>query len=77
MNLHTEESNSLKEIEIQEEKRTFSINVEHLSNLEALAYWERTSMKEIIDEALTQYFQDKKVKPLPSEKKKRRGRKPA
>ena len=36
--------------------------------IKALAYWERLSIKEVIHEALTQYMENKKVKPVPQKR---------
>ena len=79
MNLHTEENDSIEEIEIQEEKRTFSISTELLEKIEQEAYWERMTNKEVVHEALIQYFDGRSLRPLPDSYKKnkvKRGRKP-
>ena len=78
MNLHTEETDNTEDIEIQEEKRTFSISTELLEKIEQEAYWERMTNKDVLHEALNQYFEGRSLKPLPdSYKKAKRGRKPA
>ncbi|MFB9864079.1 hypothetical protein [Rufibacter immobilis] len=67
-----------EEIEVQEVKRTFAINQELFEKLEQAAYWDRTTQKDVLNEALAQYFQGKDIKPIPSSyNKPRRGRKPA
>ena len=77
MNVYTEEKDNIEEIEIQEEKRTFSISTELLEKIEQEAYWERMTNKDVLHEALYQYFADKELKPLPASfKKPKKGRKP-
>jgi len=64
--------------EEQEVKRTFGIYAGLFEKMEQVAYWERTTQKHILNEALAQYFATKDIKPIPSNyKKPRRGRKPA
>ena len=77
MNLYTKENGNLEEVEIQEEKRTFSISTELLEKIEQMAYWKRMTNKEVVHEALYQYFENKNLKPLPASfKKPKKGRKP-
>ena len=45
MNLQIEENDNLEGVKIQEEKRTFSIDVELLEKIEQVAYWERMTNK--------------------------------
>ncbi|AMM52448.1 hypothetical protein TH61_16370 [Rufibacter sp. DG15C] len=67
----------IEEVDIQEVKRTFAIREDLFEKLEQEAYWERTTQKDILNEALAQYFADKSVKAIPSTyNKPRRGRKP-
>ncbi len=47
-------------------RHTAIIREEYLNKLKSLAYWERKQIKEVIDEALSNYLKDKKVKPAPS-----------
>ena len=65
------------EVEIIEEKRTFAIDSELLAKMEMESYWQRLTHKEIIHLALTQYFSNKDLKPVPATfKKNKRGPKP-
>ena len=74
MNINTEEKGNLEEIEIVEEKRTFAIDTELLAKMEMESYWERLTHKEIVHLALTQYFSNKDLKPVPATyKKNKRG----
>jgi len=41
-----------------------------VEKLRALAYWERTQMKDVIEELLEIYVASKDIKPIPKEKKK-------
>lgn len=43
-------------------RATFIVREENLSKLKALAYWERKGIKEVVDDALSSYLSDKKVK---------------
>lgn len=49
-------------------RATFIVDQEHNESIKAVAYWERMSVKEVVHEALTQYLQAKKVKPMPKKK---------
>ena len=40
------------------------IRDEHLAKIDALAYRKNRQKKDILDEALNEYFQNKRVKPL-------------
>ena len=42
-----------------ETRATFIVNEEVLSKLKALAYWERKQIKEVVNEALTEYLKTK------------------
>lgn len=42
-------------------RATFILKKEYIDKLKALSYWERTTIKEIIDEALSGYLQDKDI----------------
>ncbi len=46
-------------------RATFIVREEHLEKIKALSYWERKDIKEVVDEALTEYLKGKKVKPRP------------
>lgn len=49
-------------------RATFIVREEKLSRLKALAYWERKEIKEIVDEAITEYLADKEIKPAKDNK---------
>ena len=42
-------------------RATFILRKNHLEKLKALAYWERRTIKEVIDEALESYLKDKRI----------------
>ena len=42
---------------------TFILRKEYLEKIRALAYWERISIKDVIDEALGNYLKRKRIKP--------------
>ena len=42
-------------------RATFILRERHLEELKALAYWERQTIKEVIDEALGSYLKGKKI----------------
>ncbi|MCX7705717.1 MAG: hypothetical protein N2115_05615 [bacterium] len=46
-------------------RATFIVREEHLEKIKALSYWERKDIKNVVDEALSQYLKNKKVKPVP------------
>jgi hypothetical protein len=48
-------------------RATFILRKRHLEELKELAYWERRTIKEVIDEALRAYLQGKSTKPLRKE----------
>ena len=45
-------------------RATFIVSEALLSKVKGYAYWERRSIKAIVEEALEQYFKDKRVKPV-------------
>jgi len=45
-------------------RATFIVQTELLEKVKALAYWERRSIKEVIDEALEFYLKDKDIVPI-------------
>ena len=47
---------------------TLILREEYLEKTRALAYCERMSIKEVIDEALGSYLKGKKIKPISSER---------
>jgi len=42
---------------------------EYLDNLKAYAWWERLSTRDVLEEALEQYFKNKEVKPIPENRR--------
>jgi hypothetical protein len=50
-----------------ETRATFIINEELLDKLKAIAYWDRSLIKEVINTALQEYVDSKKPKPRPEE----------
>jgi hypothetical protein len=48
-------------------RATFILRKHHLEKLKALAYWERKTIKEVIDEALCNYLEGKRIKPIGKE----------
>ena len=49
-------------------RATFIIKQQHCEKLKALSYWDRRTVKELIEEALTSYLKNKKVKAVPLKK---------
>ena len=45
-------------------RATFILRKQHLEELKALAYWERRTIKKVIDEALEDYLKGKKFSNL-------------
>jgi hypothetical protein len=45
-------------------RATFILRKHHLEELKALAYWERKTIKEVIDEALESYLERKRLSTL-------------
>ena len=46
-------------------RATFIVDQDLNEKVKALAYWDRLTVKEVVHEALSLYFQDKNVKPIP------------
>jgi len=46
------------------DQTTFIVRDGHLEKLKTIAYWNRKQIKEVVDEALTEYLKDRKVKPV-------------
>ena len=44
-------------------RATFIVRKHHLKELKALAYWERKTIKEVMDEALSSYLKGKNLQP--------------
>ncbi|MBM4339489.1 MAG: hypothetical protein FJ110_08080 [Deltaproteobacteria bacterium] len=47
-------------------RATFILRKNHLEEIKSLAYWERKTIKEVMDEALGSYLNGKVVKPITS-----------
>ena len=45
-------------------RATFILREHHLEKIKELAYWERKTIKEILDEALGAYLEGKKIKSI-------------
>jgi len=45
-------------------RATFILRKHHLEELKTLAYWERRTIKEVLDEALGGYLERKRIKPM-------------
>ena len=50
-------------------RATFILRKQHLDKLKALAYWERKTIKEVIDEALGAYLKGKRIKSISNERR--------
>ena len=46
-------------------RATFILKEEHLDKLKACAYWERVTLKELIDEMIAIYLDTKKINKIP------------
>jgi len=46
-------------------RATFIVREDYLEKIKALSYWERKDIKQVVDEALTEYLRAKKIKPMP------------
>jgi len=46
-------------------RKTFHVSKAQLEKIEALAYWERFDIKEIVEQAFDAYLKGKRVKPIP------------
>lgn len=55
-------------------RATFIIDKDLHETVKAYAYWQRVTVKEVVDAALTQYFSDKEVPPMPHAQHKTRNR---
>lgn len=49
-------------------RATFIIKEDHCQKLKAMAYWDRRTVKELVDEALRGYLKHKKVKTIPAKR---------
>jgi uncharacterized protein YnzC (UPF0291/DUF896 family) len=45
-------------------RNTFILRKEYLEKIKALAYWERKTIKDLVDEALGLYLKGRKIKPI-------------
>lgn len=54
-----------------EDRATFIVNLDLLDKVKAIAYWNRTMIKEVVNEAFTQYVEKYEAEngPLPTPKK--------
>jgi len=50
-------------------RATFIVREKHLDDIKSHAYWERMDMKDVLDEALSSYFENKQIKPIPTRKR--------
>jgi len=46
-------------------RQTFVMNAGIVEKLEAYAFWNRMSKKAVLEAALTQFYLDKKIRPIP------------
>lgn len=49
-------------------RATFIITEDHCQKLKALAYWDRRTVKDLVDEALKSYLKNKRVKAMPEKR---------
>ena len=59
--LHSVHSTMKKGLKEGWTRATLIIKDEHLEKIKEVAYWDRKKIKEIVDEALTNYFKNKKT----------------
>lgn len=50
-------------------RATFILRKEHLEKLKTAAYWDRKTIKDIVDEALASYLEAKKIKTIRAKSK--------
>lgn len=63
---HEEEVNASQQgLQYGLTRATFIIKKEYARKLKAYAYWERLTVKEIMEEMLADFFKDKKVRNIP------------
>ncbi len=43
-------------------RATFILRKDHLEKLKSLSYWERRTIKDVVDEALSSYLDGKKIR---------------
>ena len=51
-------------------RATLVIRQDHLEKLKAFAYWERTTVKDVLEELIESFITSQDIKPIPKEKKK-------
>ena len=49
-------------------RATFILKEEHLDKLKACAYWERVTLKELVDEIIAVYLNTKKIAKIPQKR---------
>jgi uncharacterized protein YnzC (UPF0291/DUF896 family) len=50
-------------------RNTFILRKEYLEEIKSLAYWERKTIKDVVDEALGFYLKGKKIKYIGNERR--------
>jgi uncharacterized protein YnzC (UPF0291/DUF896 family) len=50
-------------------RATFILRKDYLEKLKELAYWERKTIKEVMDEALGDYLKGKRIKSISNERR--------
>jgi hypothetical protein len=50
-------------------RATFILRENHLEKIKELAYWERKTIKEVIDEALGNYLEGRRIKSISNERR--------
>jgi len=64
--LHSIQSNTTKQgLKEGWARATFIVREDYIDRLKAVAYWDRKHIKEVVDEALTAYLKEKKIKQIP------------
>jgi hypothetical protein len=48
-------------------RRTYMIRKKYINLIDRMAYWDRRDKQSILDEALENYFKDKKIKEYPDQ----------
>lgn len=54
-------------------RSTFIIKEEHLEKIKAIAYWDRLSIKDVLNSIFSEILANKNIKPLPHTKMKKEG----
>ena len=50
-------------------RATFILKEDYMKKIKAQAYWQRTTVKELLEEALAHYFEGKDIEDIPVRKK--------